>query len=192
MCSFYTFSYAQKYRHGIGIGYKMMDFNLKYSTPINGTENHSIRIDPYGAVYKSSLGFELKEELLLSVTAYPFLGMSLSGVALNQTGNNYFIAELPILAELSIGYHDELCFIAGIGFNSNYVRNISSPENLLLFGPQIGIGGVFPAGQSRSIGIMLSGSYGLKQVKSRPCDYKHSPRPTLYDFSKFILPIYQL
>lgn len=159
----YLSSYSQKYRHGLGIGYKLMDFNLEYSSPLNGFENQSVRIDPYGALYKASLGFDLKEELLFSITAYPFLGMSLSGVYFNQTGNDYLIAEIPILAEISIGYPDEFCFIAGIGINSNYVRNFVSPEQLFLFGPQIGIGGIFPAGASQSLGLKLSGSYGLNQ-----------------------------
>ena len=149
---------AQEYRHGLGFQFNLGLFSLDYSNAdgtggYTGTEGVSVP----GFVYKASLGFEVGDAMI-SATAYPFLGFYFN----SQTGG-YFGAELPLLAELTLGDPDEGCFFIGAGGTAAFLATSGIGSGSIL-GPQAVIGGQFIF-RDQVIGAKLGYTYGVNKFK---------------------------
>jgi hypothetical protein len=155
---------AQEYRHGAGVQYNLGLFSLSYTNE-NGSGGYSGTegVGVPGLVYRASLGFEAGDALI-SATAYTFIGLMY-----NSQSGGYFGAELPILAELTLGDPDETCFFVGAGASAAFLATSGIGSGSIL-GPQFDLGGQFVF-RDQIIGVKFAYTYGLNKFKLSQDDY---------------------
>lgn len=154
-CTFFSFSYAQDYYHGLGGQIDMGFFSLEYTTDISNFSETSNPTVP-GIFYKATLA--LTDQFAIS--AYPFVGFS--GSANSRTGATGSVGiQLPVLAEMYFGDFDDVCFFAGAGLAFGSLGSSDFGSGTVL-GPQFSIGGQLDLG-GRLIGIRGAYTYGVNK-----------------------------
>lgn len=148
-------SHSQVYKQGVGLQMNVISFKEAY-TSVGGLSLPVRNTPVVGILYKGVLGFALSQNLTLSVTSYPFIGLGPKDAAKPK-----IVAEIPILAEAFFGDVDYFGGFVGLGGSFTY-STIPNYGNGLVIGPQI-VGGIqFPLG-NQVLAAKMSYVFGLNK-----------------------------